>query len=131
MNELAERLTNIQEAGVYRINCELSDLHVAAAEANFALFDADLSTVQRKGEFLTVMAQAISAPNWLGKNWDALADALGDLSWKPASGFVLMLHNSGETFNLSASDYEVAQEILENNVSFWKQQGKPFWVFFC
>jgi hypothetical protein len=131
MSELAMRLKNTHESGIYRINCDLSDLRKAAAEADFALFDADMSAVQHKAEFLTVMAQAIAAPNWLGKNWDALADALGDLSWAPAQGFVLLLHNGGETFNLSANDYEIAQEILEENVSFWKQQGKPFWVFFC
>ena len=131
MSELAMRLKDINEAGVYSINCELSDVRVAASEAGFALFDVELTSVQHKGEFLTVIAQAISAPHWLGKNWDALADALGDLSWQPSPGYVLVLRHGGETFNLGASDHEIVREILQDSVSFWKQNGKPFWVFFC
>lgn len=131
MDDLALRLKNIKEAGVYLINCELSDMHSAASEAGFTVFNADLATVQSKSEFLAAVAQAIEAPEWFGNNWDALADALGDLSWKPAAGYVLVLRNSGVTFNLSSSDHDIAREILHNTVSFWKQQSKPFWVFFC
>lgn len=131
MNNLAVRLKDIKEAGVYSITCELSDLRAAAREAKLPVFDADLSSVQSKGEFLAAIAQAIAAPAWLGKNWDALADALGDMSWHAAPGYVLVLRNGGENFNLVANDHEVAREILDDTVSFWKQQGKPFWVFFC
>jgi hypothetical protein len=131
MSELELRLKNIKEAGVYSINCDLGDLRSAASELNFAVFDADLTGVQHKGEFLTVIAQAISAPNWLGKNWDALADALGDLSWQASPGYVLVLRHGGETFNLGVSDHEIAREIFDESVNFWKQKSKPFWVFFC
>jgi len=131
MNDLAVRLQNIDEAGVYNVTCDLSELRKAASEANFTVFDADLANVQGKGEFLAAVAQAISAPAWLGKNWDALADALGDLSWQPSRGYVLVLRNGGETLSLSVSDHEIARDILDGTVSFWKQQGKPFWAFFC
>ena len=131
MDDLALRLKNIEEAGVYSINCELSDMHSAAMDAGFTVFNADLATVQSKSEFLAAVAQAIEAPVWFGNNWDALADALGDLSWKPAAGYVLVLRNGGDMFNLSSSDHEIAKEILESTVVYWKTQGKPFWVFSC
>lgn len=131
MDDLALRLKNLKEAGVYIINCELTDVHSAASEVGFTVFDADLATVQSKSEFLAVIAQAIEAPEWFGHNWDALADALGDLSWKPAAGYVLMLRNGINTFNLLENDHETAKEILESTVSYWKIQGKPFWVFSC
>jgi Barstar (barnase inhibitor) len=131
MSELAMRLKDITESGVYSINCNLSELRGAASEGGLTVFDADLSAVQSKGEFLATIAQAIAAPFWLGKNWDALADALGDLSWQPSGGYVLVLRNGGDSFNLGASDHQIAQEILDDTVDFWKQQGKPFWVFFC
>lgn len=131
MDDLALRLKNIKEAGVYIINCELSDVHSAASEAGFTVFDADLATVRSKSEFLAAVAPAIEAPEWFGNNWDALADALGDLSWKPAAGYVLVLRNGGDTFNLSSNDHEIAKEILESTVVYWKTQGKPFWVFSC
>jgi len=131
MNDLSLRLKNIKEVGVYIINCELSDVRSAANEVGFTVFDADLATVQSKSEFLAAVAQAIEAPEWFGKNWDALADALGDLSWKPAPGYVLVLRNGLNTFNLLESDHEIAKEILDNTVSYWKTQHKPFWVFSC
>lgn len=131
MDNLALRLKDINEAGAYSINCELTDVHSAASEVGFTVFDADLATVQSKSEFLAVIAQAIEAPEWFGHNWDALADALGDLSWKPAAGYVLMLRNGINTFNLLENDHETAKEILESTVSYWKIQGKPFWVFSC
>lgn len=131
MDDLALRLKDIKEAGVYIINCELSDVHAAASEAGFTVFDADLAAVRSKSEFLAAVAPAIEAPEWFGNNWDALADALGDLSWKPAAGYVLVLRNGGGTFNLSSRNHAIAKEILESTVVYWKTQGKPFWVFSC
>lgn len=131
MDNLALRLKNLNEAGVYSITVALSDVRAAASDAGFSVFDADLSAVHSKGEFLATVAQSIHAPVWLHKNWDALADVLGDLSWQPAPGYVLVLRNGGELLNLGASDHEIANDILGDAVNFWKTQGKPFWVFFC
>ena len=131
MNDLASRLKNIGEAGVYNITCDLNELRKAASVVNFSVFDADLNNVHSKGEFLAAVAQAIAAPAWLGKNWDALADALGDMSWQTAQGYVLVLRNGGETFNLSASDHAIAREIMQETVNFWKRQAKPCWIFYC
>ena len=131
MGNLCTRLQDVDEAGAYRLNCPLDELRTAAAQAGCALFEADLAAVQGKGEFLAAIAQAIHAPNWFGNNWDALADALGDLSSQPAPGYVLLLRNGGETLGLSAADHGIATEIFADAVSFWKSQDKPFWIFFC
>lgn len=131
MDNLALRLKNLNEAGVYSITCALSDVRTAASEADFPVFDADLASVHSKGEFLAAVAQSIHAPVWLHKNWDALADVLGDLSWQPAPGYVLILRNGGDKLNLGASDHDIATDILKDSVAYWKEQGKPFWVFFC
>jgi len=131
MNALCVRLQDLNEAGAYRLNCPLNDLRAAVAQAGFALFEADLATVHDKDGFLAAVAQAIHVPDGFGKNWDALADALGDLSWQPAPGYVLLLRNGGEAMGLPAADLGVATEILADTVSFWKSQGKPFWAFRC
>ncbi len=132
MDTLCTRLQDVNEAGVYRLNCPLDELHVAVAQAGFALFEASLAAVQGKGEFLAAVAQAVKAPEWFGHNWDALADALGDLSWHhPVQGYVLLLHDGGETLGLSAEDQTSVTEIFDGAVNFWKSQGKPFWVLFC
>lgn len=131
MDNLASRLKNLDEVGVYTITCSLSDVRSAAANAGYIVFDTDLSAVHSKGEFLAAIAQAVEAPGWLGKNWDALADVLGDLSWQLAKGYVLVLRNGGPDLNLAPHDHEIATEILQGTVGYWKEQGKPFWVFFC
>ena len=130
MDNLALRLKDVNEAGAYQLGCGVDELRAAAAQASFTLFDADLSAVHGKGEFLAALAQAVRAPDWFGANWDALADALGDLSWRPSPGYVLLLRNGGDTLGLN-DDHDVATEILAGTVEFWKLQGKPFWVFFC
>ena len=131
MENLALRLKNVKEAGVYLVNCNLVDVRNATAEAGLVLFDVDLAGIHSKSEFLAAIAQKIEAPEWFGKNWDALADALSDLSWKNSSGYVLLLVHSNDNFNLLGNDHEVVKEILETTVSYWTSQGKPFWVFTC
>ena len=130
MSTLCTRLKNVGEAGIYQLNCSVEELCVAAEEAEFVIFEADLAKVHGKGEFLAAIAQAVRAPDWFGANWDALADALGDLSWHRSSGYVLLLRNGGDTFGL-VDDHHVVTEIFANTVASWKSQGKAFWVFFC
>lgn len=131
MSTLCTRLKNVGEAGVYQLNCSADELFEATGQAGFVMFDADMAKVYGKGEFLAAVAQAVKAPEWFGHNWDALADALGDLSWRPSSGYVLLLRDGGEMLGLSPEDHAAATEILSGTVNFWKSQGKPFWVFSC
>lgn len=124
MKDLGYLLKEVKGAGVYRLNCPLESLHDSVQHAGFALFEVDIATAQGKGEVLAELARAIKAPDWFGHNWDALADALGDLSWHQAPGYVLLLHgeNPGD---------EVLDDILHATVEFWRLHGKPFWVFFA
>ena len=130
VSPLVNRLKNIAEAGAHQLNCSLDELRASAAQAQFSLFEVDMAQLQSKGEFLAELAQAIHAPDWFGNNWDAMADALNDISWQPAAGYILVLHNSGEQQSLPVTDYSIMQEILLDTVVFWKAEGKPFWVFF-
>lgn len=124
MEDLCYLLKNPQGAGIYRLNCSLEALHESVQRADFALLEADIATAHGKGEVLAALARAIKAPDWFGHNWDALADALGDLSWNQAPGYVLLLR--GE----HPGD-DVLDDILNATVEFWRLQGKPFWVFFA
>jgi len=127
MENLFKRLRDVHEAGVYRLNCTLDDVRSAAQEAGFALFEIDLSEAHSKGALLAALAQSIAAPEWFGNNWDALADALGDLSWHPAPGYVLLLRDA----NLAGMEEETLNGILMETVAFWESQDKAFWVFFA
>ncbi len=124
MSDLCKRLKNVNEAGVYRLNCPMENLRESTEDCGYILFEANLAEAHGKGEVLAELARVIAAPDWFGHNWDALADALGDLSWRKAPGYVLVLH--GE----DVGD-ETLSVILDATVSFWKLQNKPFWVFFA
>jgi hypothetical protein len=129
-NALAQQLDNREEAGSYRLGCSVETLRVAADAAGFALIDADLKGVKGKQNLLNALAVAGKFPAGFGANWDALADALCDLSWHQANGYVLLLRNASETLGLSANDREIAQDIFADTVVYWKQRNKPFWVFY-
>ena len=131
MNSLTQQLNDTAAAGSYTLQCSVNELRAAATDANFALFDADLKGVKGKQNLLNALAQAAAFPPEFGANWDALADALCDLSWHgEVAGYVLLLRNVSDTFGLSANDREIAQDILADTVVYWRQRNKAFWVFF-
>ncbi|MDD2915450.1 MAG: barstar family protein [Gallionella sp.] len=127
----AQQLCNREAAGSYTLQCSVETLRGAVGEAGFALFDTDLKGVKGKQNLLNALAQAANFPPEFGANWDALADALCDLSWHgEAKGYVLLLRNVSDTFGLSANDREIAQDILADTVVYWRQRNKAFWIFF-
>jgi hypothetical protein len=132
MDILAQQLNNHEAAGSYTLQCSVEVLRDAVKEAGFVLFDADLKGIKGKQNLFNTLAQAAHFPAGFGANWDALADALCDLSWcGTAAGYVLLLRNASDTFGLSANDREIAQDILADTVVYWRQRNKAFWIFFC
>lgn len=131
MNPLAQQLSNLETAGSYSLQCSMDELRNTASEAGFALFDADLKGIKGKQNLLNTLARAAAFPPEFGVNWDALADALCDLSWHgEVVGYVLLLRNVSDTFGLSTNDREIVQDILADTVVYWRQRNKPFWIFF-
>jgi len=131
ISALAQQLGNLESAGSYTLECSVDELRKASDEAGFALFEADLKGVKGKQNLLVALAQAASFPPEFGVNWDALADALCDLSWHQSSGYVLLLRNASDTLGLSANDREIALDLFADTVVYWRQRKKPFWVFFA
>jgi hypothetical protein len=132
MNPLAQQLNDTAAAGSYTLDCGVDELRVAANDANFALFDADLKGIKGKQNLLDALAHAANFPPEFGANWDALADALCDLSWSGETrGYILLLRNVSNTFGLSANDREIAQDIFADTTLYWQQRNKAFWVFFA
>ena len=131
MDAWTQQLGNRETAGVYTLNCSTEALRSMVENAGFVLFDTDLKGVKGKQNFLNALAAAANFPPGFGANWDALADALCDLSWHKANGYVLLLRNASDTLGLSANDREIAQDIFADTVVYWRQHNKPFWVFYA
>ncbi len=126
----APRLNDLAAAGCHKLDCTVDELCEAADQAGYALFEADLKGIKGKKNLLVALADATRYPDEFGANWDALVDVLCDLSWDAAPGYVLLLKNISPTFGLSANDREIAQDIFDDTVVYWRQRSKPFWIFF-
>lgn len=123
------QLSDLSAAACLKTNCDADALRDATRSAGYVLFEADLKGVKGKKNLLNALAQAAEYPDEFGANWDALVDMLCDFSWHPARGYVLLLRNVSPTLGLSANDREIAQDILDDTVVYWRQRNKPFWIF--
>ncbi|MBI3687202.1 MAG: barstar family protein [Actinobacteria bacterium] len=65
-----------------------------------------------KAEFLDAVAEAFAFPPWFGRNYDALADCLADLSWLPGGRFALVWVGWERLRAADPAAFDVLQEIL-------------------
>ena len=131
MDTWADQLKDIERSGSYRLTCSVEELQASAAQAGLIVFDVNLQGVKGKYSFIAALATAARFSSDFGGNWDALADALCDLSQAEAAGYVLLLRNASDSLGLSANDREIAQDIFDDTVLYWRQRNKPCWIFFA
>ncbi|MET9570653.1 barstar family protein [Streptomyces virginiae] len=110
---------------------------LAAAEAaGRTTVRLDLDGVRGKAELMRRCGDALRLPEWVGGNWDALADALRDLSWLPGAGagaaaeagvgrLVAVTSWRGYA-GARPAEWETFVEVLEEAVDFWRgPEGEP------
>lgn len=131
MDAWAEQLKQLQQAGIYQLTCSVEALYDCAAEAGLTVLEARLQGVKGKQNFIAALASAVRTGPEFGANWDALADALCDLSPADAAGYVLLLRDASDTLGLSANDREIMHDILSDTVLYWRQRNKPCWIFYA
>ncbi len=92
---------------------------------------ADLGRVRNKKAALGVIAAAFTVPDDFGGNWDALNDALQDLSWLPArpNGIVLLLSGTASFSAAAPEDFALLLEILGAAAAYWRGKKRVFVVF--
>jgi len=116
MSKLLERLQDPVRSGVYRVTRSEAIDEVMRDAAQIDLKD---------GDALRAISQALRFPDWFGGNWDALEDCLGDLSWRPGGGHVLVFRNWQA---LTGDDLGVLIDVLRSSAEFWQGRGKPFFA---
>ncbi|MFE5810988.1 barstar family protein [Streptomyces sp. NPDC056491] len=84
----------------------------------------DLDGVRGKAELLRRCGGALRLPEWVGGNWDALADALRDLSWLPSTGGgrLVAVTSWREYAAARPGEWETFVEVLEEAVDFWRAE---------
>ena len=104
---------------------EPKSLQAAAKRAGYAFFHVEGRKIERKEHLLNHVANALHFPDHFGGNWDALEDCLGDLSWRPGSGHVLVFRNWQA---LTGDDLGVLIDVLRSSAESWSGRGRPFFA---
>lgn len=103
---------------------QIDDLASRAGAAGWKLIHLDGSAITSKGDYLQAWCDAAQFPDTFGHNWDALADAMTDLSWLHASGYVVVADDlTGEE-----SWAKTGWELLEESCQAWADNGTAFVV---
>jgi hypothetical protein len=118
------------EAGVHLVpERDLGPLAAAAATQGLPSVRVDLRGCSTKAEFLQRMSGALGFPPGTVRNWDALADALGDLRRPGAPGLTLLLANGDLLRHASADDFQTALDVLQASAAEWADGRRLLWVF--
>lgn len=115
-------------SGVYRAPLHVDTVRQSAGEGALWL-DFDLTGVRAKDELLETFSTTCGFPATFGRNWDALADALQDMSCCPATGYVLHLRHAGQAAQTLGVDWATLLDVLFECAGYWKAHEKPFIVF--
>ncbi|MFB6512246.1 barstar family protein [Streptomyces virginiae] len=98
----------------------------AAEAAGRTTVRLDLDGVRGKAELMRRCGDALRLPEWVGGNWDALADALRDLSWlpvPPGGGWLVAVTSWRGYADARPREWETLVEVLEEAVAFWRERG--------
>ena len=87
-----------------------------------------LGSAGSKAELLDGFARALEFPGWVGHNWDALADALGDLSWLPPGPKVVVWAGADALRSRQPATYRAALEVLRDAVKRSAVSGRPLTI---
>ena len=121
-------LQDKDRSGVFLTGPDTRLIAEAAEAAGLALWRIDIGHVHDKQGFIALVSRTLAFPQWFGGNWDAFEDCLGDLSWHPAPGYVLLLEH-GKHFGAGhKQEFIAAVEVLGDVAEYWREQGKPFWA---
>jgi hypothetical protein len=120
------------EPGVYRLHGDVQtpalmiDLH----RTGWATTTVDLRGAADKPAILEAFARGLDFPSWVGRNWDALDDALRDLSWWPAAtcGRVILVCGWSRSPGAPLADLAIARDVLDTAVAAWAQSEAPLVV---
>lgn len=106
----------------------LADLQAAAANLGYPFAHLYLAQARDTEELHAALALALKLPEWYGHNWDALADCLCDLSWKPAPGYLIFVEGHDALRAAHPDDFDTLIEIFAEAADYWREEDVPFWT---
>lgn len=110
-----------RDNGVFRLPAEIGSLRDAAAGLRWHV--AEVGGAADGAAVCAALAAELEFPADFGGNWDALNDALQDLSWFKTGGCVLQLKGVAA---LTPATRGTLLEILADAAAFWRRRGQVF-----
>ncbi|MDQ7990320.1 MAG: barstar family protein [Candidatus Dactylopiibacterium sp.] len=102
----------------------------AGPAAGFNACRIDLGLAHDAARVHDILSRALHFPEWYGRNWDALADCLCDLSWEEADGYVLIFQRADSLQRSAPEAFATLLAVLADAAAFWRDEGVAFWVLF-
>jgi hypothetical protein len=130
MSKLQAVLRQQIAPGVYRFpsSASLATLQAEAQDQGWRLFHLDGTAIHDKASFLAAAKMAFAMPPYVGSNWDAFEEAVNDLAWAPAAGYVLVYDAAARLDDHNAPALRTAVDILATAAGNWQAAGKPFFT---
>src|SRR5262245_2259166 len=120
------------DPGVSRLRTRASTDEVSAnlARAGWAVRVVGVAAAPDKAAILSAFAAGLSFPDWIGRNWDALDDALRDLSWWPTGdrGRAIIVAGAGRLPDGLDREWPTLCDVLATAAQRWAGTPTPLGV---
>jgi RNAse (barnase) inhibitor barstar len=83
--------------------------------------------IDDKASLLEAAATALELPDWFGRNWDALADALTDKAMRLPVPMVIVHSDAHRLANGQPEDWDMWLDIADEAVDTWRNDPNPLW----
>jgi hypothetical protein len=111
-------------------------LRTEATDASWACAVVDGREMSGKADLLDEFAAALDFPDWAGRNWDALADCLSDLSWlrvdgKEPAGIIVLWQRAAASRSADPDSYAGAGRVVDQAIEKRVEAGLvPLYVLY-
>lgn len=127
--DLRSILADAEHSGAYFIDIrDSAAMAQTGDDLGYAVMRVDLSGCADKAALMQRLAQAGGFPDWFGGNWDALTDALRDMSWRAAPGYLWLVENAGDWRAANTEDFDTLLEVFNEAAFEWAREGVAFWA---
>ena len=130
MSKLQAVLTGTVPPGVYRFTSRagVDTLMEEATAAGWRLFYLDGNAIEDKAGLMVASQAAFEFPGYVARNWDALEEAINDLAWAPAAGYVVLIDDVAAFAAHDPDTWSTALDILSTSAANWAQSATPMYV---
>jgi RNAse (barnase) inhibitor barstar len=130
MQDWKNIFSSYSNSGVYSVekSSNVRQTKKAALVNGLDYTSIDFKNSLDKSSFLKTVSDALQFPSYFGMNWDALNDFLTDMSWKKATGYVIVFINFNSISENMAAEVKIIKNIFDSTALYWRQNKVQFYI---